>query len=169
MIHLYIGDGKGKTTAAIGLVIRSLAYDKKALLVNFLKDGNSGEIKWLKNNSDVELMYQENLHGFLKDLNSTEFTKAKELQLEMLKVLLNIKKEYQLIVLDEFTDIIALDVININEAVKVIQELSEGAEVVITGHQMYPELIDLADYYTEFISRKHPYKKGIKARRGIEY
>lgn len=169
MIHLYIGDGKGKTTAAIGLVIRSLAYNKKALVVNFLKDGNSGEIQWLKNNSDVDLMHQDNLHGFLKDMNSLEFTKAKALQLEMFRVLRNIKKEYQLIVLDELTDIIALDVVNINEVVEIIKELSEVAEVIITGHQRYQVLIDLADYYTEFISRKHPYEKGIKARKGIEY
>ena len=169
MIHLYSGNGKGKTTASIGMIVRLLNYNKKILLVSFLKDGRSGEFLWLRNNSNVKQLYQEDLKKFIKDMNELEFKETKKQQNELIDKTKLLAQDFDVIVLDEFIDIISLNIINEEKAIELLKSLAKDHEVIVTGHQATERLISLADYYTEFIQHKHPFYQGVKAREGVEY
>ena len=169
MIHLYIGHGKGKSTAASGLAIRLLNYGRKILLITFLKNGQSGELIWLRQNSEIKHLYQEGWQGFIKDVGQQQFQKTKKAQMALLEYALQNKDDYDVIILDEFIDIISVKIIEIEEALATIKLLSDNREVIITGHQAIGAIIELADYYTEFVEHKHPFRKGVMARKGVEY
>ena len=169
MIHLYVGNGKGKSTAAAGLIIRLLNNGSRILLVCFLKDGTSGELLWLKDHSTIKTLYQPDLKKFVKDLEVTEYETTKTIQRSLLSEALDSADQYDAIFLDEFTDIIDLGIITLLEAVEAVKKLSKNRELVMTGHQPVNDLIEMADYFTEFVQHKHPYTKGIKARKGIEF
>ncbi len=169
MIHLYLGNGKGKSTAAIGLVVRLLNYEKRILLLSFLKNGQSGELVWLRHHSEIQHRYQVGWSGFVKDLDDKQYQEAKTAQLALLKAAIREKDNYDVIILDEFTDLISVGFLDVAQAVSLIRELASTREVVITGHEIFTELVAIADYYTEFTEHKHPFKKGIKARIGVEY
>ena len=169
MIHLYIGDGKGKSCAAAGSVLRLLSAGYNVLYVAFLKDGSSGELRWLAENSSVKLLCQSGLKRFVKDLESEEYQKTVEAQRELLESAVLNKDNYQAVVFDELTDVIELGIIDMKRVKEAIKSLGSDYEIIITGHQPLSALIDLADYYTEFVSHKHPYNKGKKARRGVEF
>ena len=169
MIHLYVGNGRGKTTAVVGLAIRMLDNGQKVLLASFLKNGQSGEMQWLENNSEVKLLFQKDLHKFVPDMNQQEYEKTKSEQLKLLGAVLSDYPNYDAVILDEFTDIIDVGMINIVEAVDIVKRVSKKCELLITGHNALNNLVELADYYTEFVSHKHPYVKGVKARKGIEF
>lgn len=169
MIHLYIGNGKGKSTAVTGMAIRLLSYNKKVLLVSFLKGGNSGELVWLRNNSEIKELYQESLTKFVKDMTSEEYEETRQRQKQLLEEAIALSQEMDAVILDEFTDIVDLKMINPVETVDAITKLNRNCEVIITGHHALNNLIELADYYTEFIQHKHPFTRGQKARKGIEY
>ena len=169
MIHLYVGNGRGKTTAVTGLALRLLENKERVLLVSFLKNDKSGEIQWLKKNSPIKIICQNNLKKFVKDMTPTEYEVTKTAQLKLLGEALNDCALYDVIILDEFTDIIDLGMIETAEAIDIVKRIAKKAELIITGHYLVEDLVELSDYYTEFISHKHPYTKGIKARKGIEY
>jgi len=169
MIHLFLGDGQGKTSAAVGLVVRSLNYAKKILFVAFLKSGDSGELTWLNNNSTVEILAQADWCGFVKDCNPQEFTLVKDQQRHLWEKVKAQYRDYQLIVLDELTDLITLEILSLSEVLEFLQNSDPDSEIVITGHQIYPELVVLADYYSELKQHQHPYQKGQKARPGNEF
>ena len=169
MIHLYVGNGKGKSTAVAGMAIRLLSYDKKVLLVSFLKGGDSGELIWLRNNSEIKELYQEGLTKFVKNMTAKEQEETKAKQKSLLKKAISLSKEMDAVILDEFTDIIDLDIITPVEAVAAVTKIHKNCEVIITGHKAINNLIELADYFTEFIQHKHPFTKGQKARKGIEF
>ena len=169
MIHLYTGTGKGKTTAAIGLAVRMLGADKKVLLISFLKNGKSGEALWLRENSDIHQLYQKDLNKFVRDMNEAELAETKTRQSQLLEKARELSLTYDAIILDELTDLIALELIDLDTVVNTLKAMPKDTEVIITGHQSYEALIELADYYTEFVEHKHPYQKGEKARKGVEY
>ena len=169
MIHLYTGQGKGKTSAAIGLGIRLLGNEAQVLLVSFLKDGSSGEAVWLETNSRITHFCQPDLHKFIKDLDVEELEQTRKQQLSLFHEAKQQAGGFDAVILDEFTDLLELEMLSIEEAVAGIKVISLACEVIITGHQAPAELITLADYYTEFVEHKHPYRLGVKARRGIEY
>jgi len=169
VIHLYLGNGQGKTTAAMGLALRMLNDKQRVLLVSFLKNGESGEAVWLRENSDIEHIYQEGLSKFVKDMDNNLLQETIEKQNNLLAEALKRKEQYSTIILDELTDAIDLGIITKEKAIVTIKELRESCEVVITGHSADEELVSMADYCTEFVNKKHPYEKGVKARKGIEY
>ena len=169
MIHLLIGNGRGKTTAAVGLALRKLNNKEKVLLVSFLKNGQSGESVWLRNNSDIKHLYQKDFDKFVKDISEHELKYTKNCQKGLLIDVVRQKNNYSTIILDELTDTIDLGLIALEEALEAIKEISEVAELIITGHNGYDQLIEMADYYTEFVSHKHPFDKGIKAKKGVEF
>ncbi len=168
MIHLYYGYGKGKTTAAVGLATRMLGSRKAVLYVSFLKDGSSNEFNILTKYVNLKLI-QNNFKGFYFQLTEDDREKAKLDQLELLREGLRLSKEYDLIILDELLDLIDLEIISEQETINYLKQFNANCEIVITGHSEYIELIDLSDYCVEFNSKKHPYDKGVTARKGIEY
>ena len=171
LIHLYYGDGKGKTTAAVGLAVRAYGKGKKVLFVQFLKDNQSGEIISLeKFDNNFLVLKGKPVKKFLMSMN----TKEKEETIEEMNKLLDnsINKAtiegYDVIIFDELIDTINLNIIDIDKVLEFIGSKPQKLEIVITGHNPSAIFFEICDYVTEIKKIKHPYDKGIKARDGIE-
>ncbi len=174
LVHIYTGEGKGKTTAAVGLTIRALGRGMKALFVQFLKGGAepSGELRAFERFfPDVEILRFDQRHPiFFKRGDSPEDLKksckeAFDLVRDKIK-----KGNYNLAVLDEINNIVSQNWLDMKELLDLIKEKPEGLELILTGRAAPREAIDLADYVTEMKLIKHPFKdSGIYARKGIEY
>lgn len=172
LIHIYTGEGKGKTTAAIGLAVRAAGNGMKVLFVQFLKGGEeSGELKIFKGlQENIEVIRFDQRHpiffkkGDTKDGLINAAKEALSLIDEKIK-----SGKYDLVVLDEINNLVSQGWADVNELIEIIKKRPEGVEIVLTGRGASEELIDMADYVTEMRAVKHPLKKGIKARKGIEY
>jgi len=153
MLHIYYGNGKGKTTAAIGLGIRARGAGMSVSLVQFLKDCNSSELKAV----DFEV---------IKAPESLPFNPGREYQAWVDSAICFVEScSSEVIILDEFLDVIP-DFVSEEQALKLI---NKEAEVIITGHKEIKPLFEKADYITHMEKIKHPFDKGVKARRGIEF
>ena len=169
LTQVYTGDGKGKTTAALGLALRALGWNKKVCMIQFVKGGKRlGEIEITKNQ-----IPQFSIHQFSKNnkiiLRPTE--KDKEIAvktLEFAKKIINSKK-YDIVILDEINPAIKLKLIDVKEVLKIIREKPKNLELILTGRNADKKIIAASDLVTEMKLIKHPYYKKIPARKGIEY
>ena len=170
LIHIYCGDGKGKTTAATGLAIRAFGAGKKVLFVQFLKDGSSSEIKILKEQEFINTSTLCSHQGFFYTLSEEERDKMRNDYTKMFNdVLLKIQNDKtDLLVLDEVIVACNLGIIEENRLIEFLKKKPDTLEVVLTGRGPSEKLLFLADYVTEMKKVKHPYDKGIIAREGIE-
>ncbi len=172
LVHIYTGEGKGKTTAAIGLAIRAAGNGMKVLFVQFLKGGEeSGELKIFKKlQENIEVIRLDQRHPifFKKGDTKEELINASKEALNLIAKKIESDK-YDLIILDEINNLIAQGWADINELTNIIRKRPEGVEIVLTGRGAPQELLEIADYVTEMKAIKHPFKKRIKARKGIEY
>lgn len=167
MIQVYTGNGKGKTTAALGLALRASGAGLKVYIGQFVKNGRYGEIKSLGKISNIKLE-QFGAGRFIKkspslqDFQSVKkgFLKAKEI----IK-----KKAYDMVILDEINVALNLKLLSLKEVIELIKNTPQSIELVLTGRNAPYAIIKLADLVSEIKDRKHYYKKGIKARKGIEY
>lgn len=171
-IHIYCGDGKGKTTSSIGLGIRAAGAKLKVCMIQFLKSTDSNEINIIKELGErFEVFNYERSFGFFWTLNDEQKKELKndiEKEFEMAKeIILNGK--YDLIILDEVLGAIENKLIDEDELIKLLQKKAENIEVVITGRQASEKLIKIADYVSKVDAIKHPYEKGVNARKGIEF
>ena len=168
MIHLYTGSGKGKTTAALGQSLRIVGAGQKVLLVQFLKDGRSSEIKAIEKIANFEAK-AFGRRGFLtkENLKKKDFELARQGFNFAQKAIKS--KKYQLIVLDEIILAVGLGLLEIKEIVDLIKKTPLHQELVLTGRAAPEKIIQTADLVTEMKEIKHYFKKGIKARKGIEY
>jgi len=143
LIHIYYGNGKGKTTAAVGLAIRAKGAGKKVLFSQFLKCGNSCEIKILKEISDV--LIETNNHGFFYTLCDEE-KKCVEKECSCLfeKILLLSQKNFDLLILDEILDVIDLNIISEDYIYNFLKNKPENLEVVLTGRNPSERLIEIS-------------------------
>lgn len=171
LVHIYTGNGKGKTTAALGLGIRAYGRGFRVLLVQFLKGADTGEINVLKNFGTAFEVRRGNTIKFVKDMNAAEVSEAKQIQEELFEyaVKAGIQGEKDLIILDEIMAAINLGLLTLDTVVKFIKERPSSIEIVLTGRDAPQELIELADYISDIHAVKHPLEKGIPARRGIEF
>ena len=152
LIHIYCGDGKGKTTAAMGLAIRAAGRKKKVFITQFLKSGKSGELISLE-----KLDEEEKLQAKI------EHTK----RFQEIKDIIN-KEEYDLLILDEIIATINNEFIELNDVIEFLRNKPKSLEVVMTGRDPKDELVELSNYVTEMKCIKHPFKEGIPSRVGIE-
>jgi cob(I)alamin adenosyltransferase len=172
LIHIYTGEGKGKTTASIGLAIRAAGQGLKVLLVQFFKadKDSSGELKIIRERiPEIEIVRQNERHpifkeeerpGKIKESVEAVFHKAVE------KVM---SGDYDMLILDEVNSAVAGNWLPIDELIGFLQHKPEKLEVILTGRKAHERLLDIADYITEMKMQKHPFEKGVKARKGIEY
>ncbi len=170
MIHLYTGDGKGKSTAACGLCLRMVGSGEEAALIQFLKSGTSSELDPLKKQPGMRVFSLEKPYDFFYNLTNPQKEQLKretEAELLLAEELLR-SGQVSLLVLDEVVDAVNLELLQLQELCTLLRTAG-NVEVVLTGHQPPEELLELADYYTDFKAVKHPYERGITARRGIEY
>lgn len=167
-VQIYTGNGKGKTTAALGLIVRALGNDFKILLVQFLKGRDYGELHSLAKFENLEIK-RFGRGVFIRD---KENVTDEDIQLtrsgyELLKE--NISKDkYDLIVADEILGTLRYDLISVDEIKWLIENKNENVELVLTGRNAPQDLIDMADLVTEMKEVKHYFKKGVMARKGIE-
>ena len=168
MIHIYTGNGKGKTTAALGLALRAVGTGKKILLIQFLKDGSSSELKAIRKikNFEVKVFGKK---GFISKNNLTkkDFNLAQQGFNFAQKAIES--KKYDLIILDEINLVVNFGLIKTEDLIKLIKKTSSKTELILTGRYASKKLIRLADLVTEMKETKHYFKKAFKARKGIEF
>lgn len=166
LVHLYAGDGKGKTTAAMGLALRALGNKKRVTVVQFLKGMPSGEVDLL-HQLGATVYRAENITKFVFQMTEQEKIEAKAAYTQLLQQAAC--QPTDLLVLDEACAACALEMVDVQMLKDVVQKRPEGLELVLTGRDRAQWMIEAADYYTEMCCRKHPYEKGIAARKGIEF
>ena len=165
LVHLYCGDGKGKTTAAMGLALRALGHGRRVTVVQFLKDGTSGEIGPL---SDLgAAVFAGKAPGFVFQMTDDQKAETRLLQNEHLKAALELESD--LLVLDEACAAWSLGMVDHDLLKKAVLERPEGCEVVLTGRDPASWMRDAADYITEMRVLRHPYDRGVPAREGVEF
>ena len=163
MLHLYFGSGKGKTTAAAGLALRALGHEKKVVVVQFLKDGTSGEIEPLRRLGAAVFACPNAKFTWLM----TPQEKAAALAHNTQTLEAALQMPCDLLILDEACA--ALRAALLPDALLQKAVLNAPYEVVLTGRDPADWMLQNADYITELTARRHPYEKGIPAREGIEY
>ena len=171
MIHVYHGDGKGKTTAAMGLALRMLAAGRRVVVVQFLKDGESGEVRLLAEHFGVPVFAGKASDKFTWSMTSEELVATRELHDGNLASALAELEGAQegLLVLDEAVAACNHGLIEETALLDFLRRRPETLEVVLTGRDPSQHLLDAADYVTEMRKRKHPFDRGIAARRGVEF
>ena len=171
LVHIICGDGKGKTTAAMGLVIRATGRDQKVLVAQFLKDENSGERRILNQLEQVTLVPVEHFWGFTWKMTDEEKMEAKQYYTDVFKQ--TVKKaadeSFDMLILDEIMAAIHYEFIDLKLVLDFLQVRPEKLEVILTGRDPKASLCDMADYISEIKKVKHPLEQGIPARMGIEY
>ena len=165
MIQCYYGNGKGKTTAAVGLALRMAGADKKVMMIQFLKDGFSSENKLLEK-CGIKVLTQKMPEMFV-DMNDPKM--IKEVSHLVNDLFLRIDESYDGIILDELLDAIALNLINEGMVYERLVDLRDSHEVILTGRMPSHKIKPILDYSSEVKKHKHPYDNGTKARKGIEY
>jgi cob(I)alamin adenosyltransferase len=168
LVQIFTGDGKGKTSAAIGAVIRALGHGLKVYIGFFMKDRPSGERDVLSRLPNVT-MESFGAGGFVDRANikPEEKERAKRGLAAASQAMLS--GSYDLVVLDEINLAVAWKLVELDEVLKLIDSKPEGVELILTGRRADSKLVQSADLVTEMLKIKHPYDEGVKAREGIEY
>ncbi len=167
-IHLYYGNGEGKTLAAIGQAIRSIGHGKRVVMVQFLKGRKSvGEVKASSKIDGFEI-YQFGSTRFidLEKPSENDIKRARE-GISFAKEI--IKQKPFVLILDEITLAAYYGIVDVEEVLNLISSAPKRMLIILTGRKSPKRLIDVADLVTEMKEIKHPFKKGVKARKGIEY
>lgn len=166
---MYYGDGKGKTTCSIGLAIRAAGSGMKVLFVQFMKGRDTSELRILEELKQIQIIRNQKDLGFLNTMTEEqkkELRKMHEDTLQQVQEILD-QGNCDLLVLDELLSAYAYDLIDRKRVLQILDE--RKAEIVVTGVDRMEEILQRADYVTQLKMEKHPYTKGIMARRGIEF
>lgn len=166
-VQVYTGDGKGKTTAAIGLALRAAGAGLKVFIVQFIKSGDYSEIKTLQRLADMITVEQHGIGRFRKGPPPAEHVASARKGLDRARNAMQ-TGEYQMVILEEASVAIQRGLITVEDVLEVIDRKPEGVELVITGRRADERIIDRADLVTEMVPVKHYFKAGVKARVGIE-
>jgi len=172
LVHIYTGNGKGKTTSAVGLGIRAYGRGLKVMMVQFLKGSDTGEMHTLKMLEPGFALYRtKEAKGFFWNMNDEQKKELKKSSQELLEYAINAANsgEWDMIILDEVMGAISNGLVTVEQVVEFIRNKPEKLEIVMTGRNAPQQLIELADYVSEINPLKHPMDEGIPARKGIEY
>ncbi|MCL4459493.1 MAG: cob(I)yrinic acid a,c-diamide adenosyltransferase [Chloroflexi bacterium] len=168
LVHVYTGDGKGKTTAALGLALRAVGQGLRVHIVQFLKGVAYGEVKSLARLPNISLV----------QFGSAEWVHPERITVKDRRLALGGLEHareaihsgyYDLVILDEINIAVAWNLLPLEAVLDLIRARPKGVELVLTGRQAPPEVIELADLVTEMKEIKHPFGRGVMARRGIEF
>jgi cob(I)alamin adenosyltransferase len=165
-IQVYTGNGKGKTTAAIGLAVRAAGAGLKVYFCQFLKRRTTSEITILKKLSSNISILRSGKKKFVIHPEQCDFECARQCFQKVSQIIK--KGTYDVVILDEINNAMAINLINSNELATVIKEKPIHVEIVLTGRNIPKEIIKIADLVTEMKEIKHYYSKGVSARKGIE-
>ncbi|TSC88620.1 MAG: cob(I)alamin adenosyltransferase [Microgenomates group bacterium Gr01-1014_7] len=171
LVILYTGEGKGKTTAALGIILRAVGYKKKCLMVQFGKAWFTGELAAVKKLSPLVKIIQGG-KGFINILgDKVPPAKHKKAAKQAFDILYKevISDRWDIVVADEIVGSISGGVLPEAKAVKLIKDKPDRLDLVLTGHHATKKLINMADLVTEMTEIKHPFQKGILAKKGIDF
>ena len=171
-VIIYTGGGKGKTTAALGLALRALGYNHKVCMIQFIKGSwHYGELDSAKR-LEPELEFiavGKGFVGIIDDKSPREdHEKVAEEAIKICKEKISSKK-FDVVILDEINYAIDLGLIKTEQVIELIKMKPDSLDLVLTGNNAKQEIIDLADLVTEMKEIKHPFKSGIKAKKGIDF
>ena len=171
MIHVYYGDGKGKTTAAMGLALRMLAAGGRVVVVQFLKDGNSGEVRVLAERFGVPVFACAPMGKFTWEMTDEELAAVQKAHDKNLVAALDEVEVLgaRLLVLDEVLDALAMGLVDEAAIARALKRGAGELEVVLTGRNPSEDIASHADYLTEMVCMKHPFEQGVPSREGVEY
>ena len=172
LTHIYYGNGKGKTTAALGLAIRAAGCGKAVVIVQFLKDWKCGEFDSLRHIPNITVIRGSDIGGgFVRDMSEKDKLDLAEKYNENLSAALKLQAEgkCEMLILDEALDAYALGVLDQALFEDLLENKPEAVELVITGHMADEKILDYAHYITQMVKHKHPYDDGTQARRGVEF
>lgn len=167
MIQIYTGNGKGKTTAALGLALRACGGGLKVYIAQFVKGRNYSELKALKRLKNIKVE-QFGRGCFIKSSPCQRDICLAENGLERIKEILS-KDVYNVVILDEVNVALNLGLLKLKDVLECIKSASKKTELVLTGRNAHPQIVKIADLVSCIEERKHYFKKGLRARRGIEF
>ena len=169
---VYTGKGKGKTTAALGLALRASGYEKKICMIQFIKGswhyGEMNSSKKLEPNFEM-VAVGKGFVGIIDDKSPKE--DHEKIAKEAIKIS-NEKiqsKKYDIVILDEINYAVNLDLIDVKDVINLIKNKPDFVDLILTGNYAKEEIIEIADLVTEMKEIKHPFQKGIKAKKGIDF
>lgn len=171
MIQLYTGEGKGKTTAALGQAVRAAGCGKHVIFAQFMKGNDTGELHILSRIENIRMIRSEKNFGFYSTLSEEDKEELTKIHNRIMDELLKAaeEKSCDMIVLDEITYPVKWKLLDVEKVKKLLAFSDISMELVFTGRDPAGFLADSADYITEMQCIRHPYHKGLKARKGIEY
>lgn len=171
MLHIYCGDGKGKTTAALGLAVRAAGSGMRVFFIQFLKGSPTSELNSLDKLENITVLRCDRDYGFTFTMNDEEKAAITNCHNELLKQALSLVEsgDADMIILDEFNAAYECGLLDKRLADNLVLNHWEKAELVLTGRNPQEKFIEAADYVSEILAVKHPYEKGADARAGIEY
>ncbi|MFC1508779.1 cob(I)yrinic acid a,c-diamide adenosyltransferase [Candidatus Omnitrophota bacterium] len=172
MIHIYTGNGKGKTTSAFGLAMRASGQGLTVIVFQFLKPKGllCGEQVSLRKLKGVKLVTFDQSHPMFKYSPKTLLNIKKTIKkdFEVAKKAI-MSKKYDMVVLDEIINVVDQGFIDSNYFLNTLKAVPDKVELILTGRGHVSSIEDCADYMTVMVEKKHPFKKNISARKGIEY
>ena len=172
LVIVYTGNGKGKTTAALGMALRAVGYEHKVCMLQFIKGswhyGEMDSSKKLEPNFEL-IAVGKGFVGILDDNSPRE--EHEKYAAEAVRICREkiFSEKYDVIILDEVNYAINLGLIEVQEIIKIIKEKPSELDLVLTGRNVKDEIVELADLVTEMKEIKHPFKSGIKAKKGIDF
>lgn len=171
LLHIYCGDGKGKTTAALGLALRASGAGMHVWILQFLKGNETSELEALKQLSHITVLRCDRNYGFTYSMGQEDKKDITECHNDMLKhawMGMN-EKRVDMLIFDEFNAAYAYGLLDTQLADRLVLGRTDAVELVLTGRNPHEKFVEAADYVSEIRAVKHPYAKGIQARKGIEY
>jgi cob(I)alamin adenosyltransferase len=168
LVHIYTGNGKGKTTAAMGLAVRALGRGWTVGVVQFMKTGETGEAEFFRDIPGIEFK-AFGLSGFVDPCHpSDEDRKAAESGFATVENWIR-NRRFDLVILDEILQVVHCGIIPSDRVILLLENKPDEVELVLTGRDAHPELVAKADLVSEIHELKHPFELGAPARRGIEF
>lgn len=175
LVHIYCGDGKGKTTAAVGSAVRAAGRGKRVLIARFMKTDNSGEVTGLSYVPGITVLPCDQNFGFSWEMSAAQRTAAALYYGELFEMAWKMaagqdgEDGYDMLVLDELIGACGLGFVNEMTVTGRLRGKPDSLEVILTGRGPSDELKACADYITEMTMERHPFEKGVPAREGIEF
>lgn len=168
-IHIYYGNGKGKTTAAVGQIIRAAGSGLDVLMFQFLKNNSSNERNILEQIPNITCLPGREIRKFVNQMNRDERAELKHYNTKALDEIVKFCSPFDILFLDEILDAVAFGVLSEDKLLSFLQHKPYGLEIIMTGHDISERMLEMADYATQMNKVKHPFDDGKIAREGIEY
>ncbi|MFA5313502.1 MAG: cob(I)yrinic acid a,c-diamide adenosyltransferase [Methanomassiliicoccales archaeon] len=169
LMHVYTGEGKGKTTAALGLAMRAWGHGLRVCIIQFMKVGEDyGEIMALRKMEGIDVLQFGSDHLVTMDTVRQEDRDLASRALEYARSVLCCN-DYDVVIMDEVNVAMFFDLVCPDDVINVVRSRREGIEVILTGRNAPKAVLDEADLITRMVAEKHPYDEGVVARKGVEY